>query len=97
MKDEDVPLWWLCFIDLTAIGGPANIGTVITQAYTIEDAITGTHLLGINPGKEVVVIGPFPAGLIQPEWRDRILTKEEVQDIPPPPDDVLHLLGNLWG
>lgn len=83
-RDPLVPLWWLSFADPNLPAGTQFLGVVITQAATIEDAITGTHLLGINPGGQIGIMGPVPADLIAPEWRDRLLTKAEAESVPDP-------------
>lgn len=91
---DDYPLWlwWLSFTDPAKTpppdeqvpGGQSFLGVVIVEAPTLEDAITRSHLLGANPGGEVAVMGPLTPGSIGEEWRDRLLTADEVDAIPEP-------------
>ena len=86
------PLWWLSFCDpakapppeLQRPGGPSFLGAVITQAPTLAAAITRSHVLKVNPGGEVKILGPLPERYIGQEWRDRLLTAAEVVAIPEP-------------
>jgi hypothetical protein len=90
----DDPLWWLSFVDVEKAqrtprrkrkpGGPAFLGVVITQAPNLAAAITRSHTLGVNPGGEIGIKGPIPVRYIAAEWRDRLLTKAEVDAIPEP-------------
>jgi hypothetical protein len=90
-RDDD-PLWWLSFCDPAKTpppeqqrpGGLSFLGVVITQAPSLEAAITRSHVLGVNPGGEIGTVGPIPAGYIAAGWRDRLLTAEDVESIPPP-------------
>ena len=69
---EDDPLWWLSFCDPAKTpppeqqrpGGPSFLGVVITQAPSLEAAITRSHMLGVNPGGEIGSVGPIPAEYI---------------------------------
>lgn len=86
------PLWWLSFCDpakapppeLQRPGGPSFLGAVITQAPTLAAAITRSHVLGVNPGGEIKILGPMPAAFIGTEWRDRLLSAAEIEAIPEP-------------
>jgi len=90
--DESDPLWWLSFCDpdkapppeLQRPGGPSFLGGVITQAPTMEAAITRSHLLGVNPGGEIKILGPIAAEYIAAEWRDRLLSAAEIDAMPEP-------------
>lgn len=90
--EPDDPLWWLSFCDpalapppeLQRPGGPSFLGAVITQAPTIAAAITRSHLLKVNPGGEVKVIGPMDPAWIAAEWRDRLLSAAEIKAVPEP-------------
>jgi hypothetical protein len=90
--DPDAPLWMLSFCDPDLAppreqqrpGGPSYLGGAVVQAHTAGGAITRSHRLGINPGGEVAAAGPLPARYIAPEWRDRLLTADEVLAIPEP-------------
>ncbi len=88
----DDPLWWLSFCDpdkappreLQRPGGPSFLGAVITQAPTFAAAVTRSHVLKVNPGGEVKVIGPLDLREVAPEWRDRLLSAAEIDAIPEP-------------
>lgn len=41
----------------------------------------------MNPGGQVTAKGPLPAWMIEPQWRDRLLTKDEALSIPDPTGD----------
>jgi hypothetical protein len=41
-------LWWLSF------SGGKNLGVAIVEALSFGEAVSKSHLLGINPGGEVV-------------------------------------------
>ena len=90
--DEADPLWWLSFCDpakapppeLQRPGGPSFLGAVITQAPTFEAAITRSHLLGVNPGGEIKILGPIEAKYIAAEYRDRLLSAAEIEAMPEP-------------
>lgn len=89
---EPTPLWWLSFVDTTqsapvdqqqpGMGG--FLGVVIVQADTVEEAITISHLTGVNPGGQVASIGPLPAAAIGTKLRGRLLTADEAMQIPEP-------------
>lgn len=85
-------LWWLSFVDpgrsapieQQVPGGGGFLGVVIAEGDTLADAITRSHLLGVNPGGQVSAQGPIPRQLIAAEWRDRLLTKDEALSVPDP-------------
>lgn len=87
-------LWWLSFVDPDRSappgeqvpGGGGFLGVVICEGDTLADAITRSHLLGVNPGGQVAAKGPLPTWMIAPQWRDRLLTKDEALAIPNPTD-----------
>jgi hypothetical protein len=78
------PLWWLSFCDPDLPEGSQFLGAAIVQAPTLAAAITRSHVAGCNPGGEVQVAGPLAVDSIGPEWRDRLLTKDEALSIPEP-------------
>jgi len=90
--EPDDPLWWLSFCDpdkapppeLQRPGGPSFLGAVITQAPTLAAAITRSHVLKVNPGGEIKILGPIPPKYIASEWRDRLLSAEEIDALPEP-------------
>jgi hypothetical protein len=78
----DDPLWWLSFCDTDLPPGSQFLGVAICQAPTFPAAVTRSHVLGVNPGGQVASMGPIPPAAIAPEWRDRLLTRDEAESIP---------------
>lgn len=58
------------------------LGAVITEAPTLEAAITKSHILGINPGGEILC-GPLPPVIatLDDEMFDRLLNREDMMVI----------------
>jgi hypothetical protein len=81
---QDAPLWWLSFADPDLPEGSQFLGVVIVQAATLEDAVTRSHLLGVNPGGGIQIAGPLPAHFFAEQWRDRLLSMAEAGSIPEP-------------
>lgn len=75
-KPENKGIYYLSFADEERF-----LGGVFTEAYGIVTAIENTHELGINPGGEVMCIGPGPAP--RPEYLNRLLTKGELEEAAP--------------
>lgn len=78
------PLWWLSFCDTDKPAGTQFLGVAIVQAATESAAVTRAHKIGVNPGGQVTIAGPLPAGAIAAEWCDRLLTADEADAIPEP-------------
>jgi hypothetical protein len=91
----EFPLWWMSFVDPDLSAPPEDqrpgtggfLGVAIVQADTIEDAMTVSHVTGVNPGGQISIAGPIPAECIAPEWRGRLLTAAEAEAIPDPTMD----------
>lgn len=77
---EEEPLWYLSF----AASGHGFRGGVITQAPSNLAAWEKTYTEGINPGGQVLVIGPMPTHWAAPEMRDRLLRAHEIVALPAP-------------
>lgn len=85
-------LWWLSFInpDLTPPpdeqrpGGVSFLGVAIVEASNLMSAVRESHRLGCNPGGQVQGSGPMPLWAVGVEWRNRLLSYDEVQQIPEP-------------
>lgn len=87
-------LWWLSFTDPDVAatipeadrrpGGPSFRGVCIVEAATVVGAALAAHTHGCNPGGQVATFGPLPAGSIPPEWLNRLLTREEADQVPEP-------------
>lgn len=76
-RDNDglITVWWLSFTDPTFLGG------MFIEAPTMLAAVARSHMLGINPGGEVLAMG-FRAEAVEPGWVNRLLTKAEAEDAP---------------
>lgn len=70
-------LWMLSFSD------EEDLGACFVAASGGVQAVMASHSLGINPGGQVEFVGPFPLDAFAPEWQDRLLTVEEVEDLLP--------------
>jgi hypothetical protein len=80
---DDDPLWWLSFCDTDRPPGTQFLGVAIVAAPTLAAAIVRAHKLGVNPGGQVGSV-ELPAGAVAEQWRDRLLTRDEAESIPPP-------------
>lgn len=72
--------WWMSFTDPDLPEGEQFLGVVLMNAESPEEALTGSWLLGLNPGGEVAMV-PFapedaPEGF---ELRERFLTPSEAR------------------
>lgn len=73
--------WMLSFV-----GDGEYLGGCVVEADGPVTAMAVSSRLGCNPGGEVATQGPLPLGSIGPEWCDRLLTRDEVESIPEPPN-----------
>ena len=72
--------WWLSFADPERPEGTQFLGVAIVQAPGIVSAAAVAHRLNINPGGEVAGI-PIPAEQVPADqYRNRLLTKQEIQE-----------------
>jgi len=78
-----VQWWWLSFTDPGRPEGSQFLGVTVVQAPDDTSAVVTAHVLGINPGGEVLTAGPLPDDIDQ-TWCNRLLTKEEAEAFPPP-------------
>lgn len=82
MSDD---LWfYMSFCDADLPEGQQFLGGIYVRGASLEEALTRSHLLSINPGGEVECVGPFPEGMLDedgvPEGdRERLLTRAEVE------------------
>lgn len=79
---EPLKWWWLSFADPARPKGTQFLGVMVIQAQGIGDACHKAHLVGYNPGGEVVG-RPFPDWAPEPpqQYRNRLLTKIEAADL----------------
>lgn len=83
-RNGDIVLWWLSFSthwldDLNTT--PRYLGTVVTPARVLTDAIAATHRLNINPGGVITVSGPFPVDAIDVASQNVLLPREDMERI----------------
>lgn len=65
-------LWWMMSFSCADRGW---LGAVVTEADTLSEAITWTHLAGINPGGEILPV-PFRSDHVDPIFVDRLITDD---------------------
>lgn len=79
-------LWWLSFVDPAKAapqgeqvpGGPGFLGVVIVEDAGPLSAVTRASVLGLNPGGEVKMYGPFPRDTWPKEVWYKLMTAEQV-------------------
>lgn len=75
--------WYFSFADADLPKGTQFLGAVFVRGCSLPDAITRSHVLGINPGGEVASIGPIPdetAQAIPARFRERLMSREDVAE-----------------
>ena len=87
----------MSFVDTDSPDGPRWLGGLNTRADTFADAITWSHLAGLNPGGEIQAVG-VRATAMDPNYLDRLITDPNEwrnQPMPTDPapleDDPAHL------
>ena len=63
----------MSFADPDRPPGQQWIGGINVEAPTIQEAITFTHVAGLNPGGEIQFLG-FTAETMDPHYVDRLIT-----------------------
>lgn len=73
-------LFWLSFCDPSRPAGRKFLGCAIVGGAENGDAVRRAWDLGCNPGGEVVSaeIAPEIAPMVGDDWRNRLLTRAEV-------------------
>lgn len=77
----DGSLWWLSFADPTLPAGTQFLGACLVEANSLVDAISVSHLRGINPGGEVATWGPFPPDKAPHYPRHELLSRERITEL----------------
>lgn len=79
---EDKGQWyWLSFADPARPKGTQFLGVVILRGESFGDAFLRSHLLGLNPGGEIVGV-EIPADRVPPaRYRMRLLSREEAESL----------------
>lgn len=77
--------FYMSFADPELPEGTQFLGGAYVEAYTLEDAIAASHLLGINPGGEIQMaeiaqdyVKYFEQKVPEAD-RNRLLTREEIE------------------
>lgn len=78
---DDTPSvwWWLSFVDPARPEGDRFVGVAIVRASNIVTAAMEAHRLGCNPGGELAGIEIPDEHVPAPEWRERLLTRADVE------------------
>jgi hypothetical protein len=83
-------LWWMSFVDPSLSpppseqrpGGPSFLGACIVEAASYAGAVLVSRDLGINPGGQAKITGPFPLGNWEPQWCNRLLSLTDIDLMP---------------
>lgn len=51
---SESPWWWLSFADAHKPRGSQNLGCAVVQADSLVEAVQEAHLMGCNPGGQVL-------------------------------------------
>lgn len=85
--DDTPPAWWyLSFVDPELAppleeqvpGGRSWLGACVVKASNDVMAVREAHRLGINPGGEVAMWGPFTDEQVREGMRNRLLDREDI-------------------
>jgi len=70
-------LWYLSFAE------PGRfLGACIVEAASWLGAVINSHALKCNPGGQVAIPDALPYGSIDDKWMNRLLSKEDIEQIP---------------
>jgi hypothetical protein len=71
--------WWLSFCDTKKPAGEQFLGACIVNAHRLDEAIQVAHILGCNPGGEIMA-HDIPDGIrIDQKWMERLLSRPECE------------------
>lgn len=92
------PSWWsFSFADPDLPEGTQFLGGCFVQAKDEAGALTVTHLTGVNPGGEALMIRLPKEVKIPGNWAYRLLSKEELERMPDPTQDWCSMCyGTGW-
>jgi hypothetical protein len=77
MADE-IPWFWLSFADGSLPEGQQFLGVAIVCGWTIQEAVTRSHLLHVNPGGEISFAQIPPEHVPGPEFRHVLMDYAEL-------------------
>lgn len=75
--------WWL----LSFASDDRFLGGYLTESPSFEAAFLRASLTGCNPGGQVAGVS-FYSNLVDRDYADRLLTQDEVENMPKPSDVV---------
>lgn len=74
--------WYISFADGSLPEGEQFLGACFVKAQGEMTAVGVTHLLNINPGGEVMIVGPMYDDQVPPEQpRWRLMQREEIDAV----------------
>lgn len=79
-ENPDPTWWWLSFADGSLPEGEQFLGVAIVSGSGVLSAASVAKLLGCNPGGEVQGIEIPPQHVPPPEYRGRLLSRDELEE-----------------
>lgn len=77
--------FYMSFVDNHRPAGDQFVGALLLEADSLEEAITASWLLELNPGGEIAAVEiPAAVGRIPDSFMNRLLTKAEAEALPAP-------------
>lgn len=92
--------WHMSFVDTEGPDGDRWLGGLNTEADTFAEALTWSHVSGLNPGGEIQFVGIHATGL-DPNYVDRLITDpaewraQPMPENPVPLDHTEEAMGDL--
>lgn len=71
--------FWLSFTDATRSVGDQFLGVTIVSGPTLVDAVTNSHVLGVNPGGAIMSLEIPPEHVPTEIFRNRLLSRSELE------------------
>ena len=76
---DAIPWFWLSFADPKRPTGQQFLGVAIVEGWTIQEAVTRSHLIGVNPGDCEISFAQIPEEHLPPEeFRHVLMTYAEL-------------------
>lgn len=72
-------LLWMSFADPDKPKGQQSLGVIITRTKGLMHAVQWTHILGINPGGQIMSYPVPDDGTIKQHHLDRLIQKAELE------------------
>lgn len=74
-----MPIYYMSFAD-----DGRFLGACVVEAVNVEAAVSRTWKVGCNPGGEIAIVELDAGETLAIEWRDRLLSREEAENLPEP-------------